>query len=93
MIDIESTKEKKDSVINSPPYFSIEVKDVLGGSNKIVAYHMPNYRKTLNKNEEPFTYDVDRMYALLNDELFLFIQFATFDQIRLPKAFFKERKK
>lgn len=93
MIDVESTQEKKDSIIASPPYFSIEVHDVLGGSNKIVAYHMPNYRKTLDKNEEPFMYDVDRMYALLNDELFLFIQFATFDQIKLPQAIFRKRKK
>lgn len=92
MIDVESTQEKKDSVIASQPYFSIEVNDFLGGSNKIVAYHMPNYRQTLDKNEEPFLYDVDRMYALLNDDLFLFIQFATFDQIKLPKAIFKNKK-
>ena len=92
MIDIESSQAKKDSVIASQPYFSIEVKDVLGGSNKIVAYHMPNYRQIMDKNEEPYLYDVDRMYALLNDELFLFIQFATFDQIKLPQAFFKKRK-
>ena len=49
---------------------SIEVKDFLGGSNKIVTYHMPNYRQTLDKNEEPYLYDVDRMYALLNNDLF-----------------------
>lgn len=88
MIDIESTPEKIDSVITSQPYFSIEVKDFLGGGDKIVAYHMPNFRQLLDVNEEPFQYDVDRMYAYLNDELFIFIQFATFDKITLPKSSF-----
>lgn len=71
------------------PYFSIEVKDFVGGGNKIAAYHMPNYRQLLDtKTQEPYLYDIDRMYAYLNDELFLFIQFATFDQITLPKSYF-----
>ena len=92
MIDIESTPEKIDSVISSKPYFTIEVQDFIGGKNKIVAYHMPNFRQVLDKNEEPFEYDVDRMYAYLNDDLFVFIQFATFDQITLPKSYFLRNK-
>ncbi|MCB0400763.1 MAG: DUF4340 domain-containing protein [Flavobacteriales bacterium] len=88
MIDIESKPEKIDSVIHATPYFEIEVNDFLGSSNKIVAYHMPNYRQIQDKNEQLYLYDVDRMYAYLNDELFVFIQFATFDQITLPKSYF-----
>ena len=88
MIDVESTKEKIDSVISSPPYFSIEVKDMLGGSNKIVVYHMPNFRKIVDKNEKEYPYDIDRMYGYLNNELFTYIQFATFDQITLPRSYF-----
>lgn len=93
MIDVESSQAKKDSIINTQPYYSIEVKDFLGGTDKIVTYHMPNYRQTLDKNEQPYIYDVDRMYALLNDDLFLFVQFATFDQIKLPKAYFLRQNK
>lgn len=92
MIDVESSQEKKDSIINSPPYFTIEVEGVLGEQNKIVAYHMPNYRQLMGKDGQPYLYDVDRMYALLNDELFLFIQFATFDQLTIPKAYFLQKK-
>jgi len=91
MIDIESTKEKIDSVINSPPYFSIEVKTISGSGDKIVAYHMPNFRKVLDTNGEEFPYDVDRMYAYLNDELFTFIQFATSDDLRIPKDYFLKK--
>lgn len=94
MIDIESTQEKIDSVVASEPFFSIEVKDFMGGGNKIVVYHMPNFRQLLDsKTQEPYLYDIDRMYAYLNDELFLFIQFATFDQITLPKNYFLKTEK
>ncbi len=93
MIDVESPKEKIDSTIASPPYMSIEVKDLQGETNKIVIYHMPNFRKLENpKNLEVYEYDVDRMYAYLNNELFIYIQFATFDNITLPKAYFTKRR-
>lgn len=92
MIDIESPREKIDSTIASPPFMSIEVKDFVGGSNKLLVYHMPNFRKLIDpKTEEEFVYDVDRMYAYLNDELFTYIQFATFDNITLPKQYFSEQ--
>ncbi len=92
MIDEESSKEKIDSTIASPPYFSIEVKDFKGGSNKIVGYHMPNFRKILDKDGNEFLFDVDRMYGYLNNELFTYIQFATFDQLRLPKTYFIKKR-
>lgn len=88
MIDVESPKEKIDSVINATPYFTIEVKTISGNGDKIVAYHMPNYRKTMGKDGQEAPYDVDRMYGHLNDELFTLIQFATFDEIRYPKDYF-----
>ncbi len=93
MIDEESPQEKIDSIVNSPPFMSIEVKDFIGGNNKIVIYHMPNYREVINaETAEIHPYDVDRMYAYLNDELFIYIQFATFDHITLPKSYFLNNK-
>ena len=89
MVDVESSVEKIDSIIASPPLLSIEVKLNDGSQNKIVTYHMPNYRTTLDPSTgEPFEYDVDRMYAHLNGELFVFVQFATFDNITLPRSYF-----
>lgn len=92
MIDVESSQAKKDSIIASPPYFKIKVEGALGVTNEIVTYHMPNYRQLIGKNGDPYLYDVDRMYALLNNELFLFVQFATFDQLTIPKAYFTHKK-
>lgn len=92
MIDVESPKEKIDSTIATSPYFTIEVKDFMGGSNKIVVYHMPNFRTLLNTKGEPHPYDIDRMYGYLNEDLFTYVQFATFDQLRLPKSYFLKNK-
>jgi len=89
MIDIESSQEKIDSTIASPPFMSIEVKDAKGASNKIILYHMPNFRQIINsQTEEEFEYDVDRMYGYLNNELFTYVQFATFDNITITKKDF-----
>ncbi len=86
MMDIESTKEKIDSVITSTPFFKIKLEDVFGSTKEIVAYHMPNFRTTLNPVDgTPFEYDVDRMYGYVNNELFVYIQFATFDEITIKK--------
>jgi len=88
MIDIESPQNKIDSTIASAPFFSIEVTDFIGGSNKIVVYHMPNFRGIANEKGDLYPYDVDRMYGYLNNDLFTYIQFATFDKLTLPKRYF-----
>lgn len=86
MVDTESTPELIDSVLNSQPFIKISVTDVDGEINEVVAYHMPNFRETLDPvTGELFEYDVDRMYANINKELFVYIQFATFDEITIKK--------
>jgi hypothetical protein len=92
MVDIESEQTKIDSIIASPPFITMEVKDMIGGSNRIVLYHMPNFRKTEDSNTgKIFTYDVDRMYGYLNNDVFTYVQFATFDKITYPKAYFTSK--
>jgi len=89
MVDIESKQTRIDSIIASQPFITMEVKDMIGGSNKIVLYHMPNFRKTKDSNSgEIFMYDVDRMYGHLNNDVFTYVQFATFDKITYPKSYF-----
>lgn len=86
MMDLESSKEKKDSIINSTPVFNIKINDIYGETKEITTYHMPNFRETINPaNSEPYNYDIDRMYALVNKELFVFVQFATFNEITVKK--------
>ncbi len=92
MIDTDSEQTKIDSIIASPPFITIEVKDLEGvNNNKIAIYHMPNFRTLLDNKGEPFQYDVDRMYGYLNNDLFTYIQFATFDNLTLPKRYFRRK--
>lgn len=85
----ELSQAKKDSVMASTPFFKIELEDIFGKTTKIVAYHMPNYRKVEDENGVPFPNDVDRMYAVLDDNNFLiYIQFHTFDKITFPRKIF-----
>ena len=50
---------------------------------------MPNFRKTEhNVTGEMFEYDIDRMYGYLNNDVFTYVQFATFDKLTFPKSYF-----
>lgn len=84
----EKKPEEQDSIRKTKPFFTIKVEDVYGKSTKIVALHMNNYRNTLDDKGNPYTYDMDRMYAILNDDILIYIQFYTFDKITAPKQFF-----
>lgn len=90
MIVLDEVKpEKQDSIRKTNPFFTIKLTDVYGKTTKIVSLHMRNYKQTLDDNGTPYPYDVDRMYAILNDDAFLiYIQFYTFDKITLPKQVF-----
>ena len=92
MIDVESEPQVIDSIVASPPLITIKVEDLKGVKNKIVLRYMTNFRRTLDHDGTEFDYDVDRMYGHLNDELYTYVQYATFDKITLPKSYFIEKK-
>lgn len=90
MIDVESTEVYKDSVIASQPYFSISLTDIKGREQKIVSYHMPNFRGLKDPQGDEFKYDVDRMYGYLNEADFTYIQFPTFDKLTVSLNDFRK---
>jgi len=92
MIDIESEQARKDSIVATSAYITIEVKAFDGGSSKIELRHMPNFREIADHDDVLFEYDIDRMYGYLNNELFTYVQFATFDNITLPRSYFLLKK-
>jgi hypothetical protein len=53
---------------------------------------MPNFREIADHDDVLFEYDIDRMYGYLNNELFTYVQFATFDNITLPRSYFLLKK-
>ena len=85
---LDMKEAKKDSILNAQPFFSLTVTDIFGKENKMVGYYMPNYKKIADAEGNIFPYDLDRMYGLYNEELFVFIQYRTFDKLLLPKAYF-----
>lgn len=57
------TKTKTDSILNSQVYRKITILRTNGETKTLTMFHRSNYEGTLDLNEEPFPYDVDRMYA------------------------------
>jgi len=88
MIDDVSSKTRKDSILNAKPYFSISVIDIKNDTNKIIAYRMPNYKNKEDVNGKIYKFDLDRMYANLNNQFFIFIQYPTFNKIAINKKDF-----
>jgi len=88
---LDMKESKKDSILNSQPFFSLQVTDIFGKQNKIVGYYMPNYKKLEDVDGNFYPHDLDRMYGLYNDELFIFIQYRTFDKFLLPKDYFLKK--
>lgn len=89
-VNTELPDTYRDSILSSPPYFSISVEEITGKTNTLVAYHMPNFKKIQDKDGKEFPYDVSRMYGYLNDELFILIQFPTFNALTLPRSYFMQ---
>lgn len=89
MIVLDEVKpEQQDSIRKTSPFFTIILTDVYGKTTKIVSLHLRNYKQTLDDKGELYPYDLDRMYAILNDDILIYIQFYTFDKITLPKQVF-----
>lgn len=81
-----------DSIIATPPYYTITVTDMSGNSTKIKTFH-----KKANEGEmeidgtTPSLYDKDRLYAWFNEGRdFALIQFYVFDNILKPLSYFKK---
>lgn len=82
-------KFRKDSIMSYPPYCIITLTD---NSNKAIS--IKTYRKaaapgTVDDFGKPVSYDLDRLYALVNDGMdFVLIQYFVFDKILRPKPYF-----
>lgn len=87
--------EKKDSVLASPPAHIITVQDASGKKNLVKFYHKPGrgmlMQDTLNPNAPG--YDVDNMFALINDgKDFVVVQYFVFGKLlQTPEYFSRQR--
>jgi hypothetical protein len=82
-------KYRKDSVLASTPFIIITLTDTAGVSRTIKTYHMQGPEGQTDMEGRPMPYDLDRLYALVNEgQDFTVIQYFSFDKVLRPKTFF-----
>jgi len=80
---------RKDSIINSPPFIVITLTDTGRVTTTVKTYRKQAPAGMTDVNGQPFPYDMDRLYALVNDgQDFTLIQYFVFDKVLRPKTFF-----
>jgi hypothetical protein len=83
---------EKDSILASQPFFIITLTDTAGAANTIKMFHKAAPPDLLDMNGKPMPYDIDRLYALVNDgQDFVLVQFFLFDRVLRPKSFFLKK--
>ena len=82
-------KVRKDSILASQPFIIISLTDTSGKTKSIKTYHKQGPEGQTDPNGIPLPYDLDRLYASVNDgQDFTLIQYFTFDKVLRPKSFF-----
>ncbi len=82
-------KSRKDSILASQPFIIITLTDTSGVTRTIKTYHKQGLDGQTDPEGNPMPYDVDRLYALVNDgQDFTVIQYFNFDKVLRPKPFF-----
>lgn len=82
-------KVRRDSILNSQPFVIITVTDTAGVSKTIKTYHKQGPEGQTDPNGMPLPYDLDRLYASVNEgKDFTIIQYFSFDKVLRPKPFF-----
>lgn len=87
------TSSQKDSIINSQPQAIVSLTDTKGGKNTVKLFSKEISARSKMQEDisgEPLKYDLDRMYALINDgEDFVVVQYYVFDKLLKTQNDFK----
>ena len=83
---------EKDSILASQPFFIITLTDTSGVAKTIKMYHKAAPPDLVDMKGNPLPYDIDRLYALVNDgQDFVLVQFFLFDRVLRTKSFFLKK--
>ncbi|TRZ75858.1 MAG: hypothetical protein D4R97_01815 [Bacteroidetes bacterium] len=83
---------RKDSILAMTPYCIISLTDTGHTTQSIKIYRKGASPGEMDDFGIPAPYDMDRLYALVNDgKDFTFIQYFVFDKILRPKSFFLKK--
>ena len=72
--------EKRDSIINSPPYYTITVTDRDGNENKLITHLKSPDFKDYDYDGNLITIDRDKLYGMMNNGTFVMLQYFVFDK-------------
>jgi hypothetical protein len=82
-------EHRKDSILATTPYCIISLTDTSHYTNTIKTFRKGAAPGEVNELGNPAPFDLDRLYALVNDSRdFTLIQYFVFDKILRPKSFF-----
>ena len=78
--------ERIDSIVKSPPYFTVSVTNPAGERKSVTAYRLPANPGAIGLYDEPLEWDPDRMHGVLNgnENEIVLIQHFTFDRLTVP---------
>jgi hypothetical protein len=81
--------QRKDSIMNSAPKHCITLETKNGEIQSVRTFVRLLPKPEVNMlGGDPITYDLDRMYGLVNEKDFVIIQFFVFDKILKPLSTF-----
>ncbi len=85
--EVTAITSKKDSILGSPPFALITIEDLKGKVTDIKLYHRQAGSKS-DKYGVDYTYDPDRIFALINNKDFVVCQYFVFGKILQPATYF-----
>jgi hypothetical protein len=84
--------EKRDSITSSPFLHRIILIDKNNDSTIVKTFTKKKYAEHLDITEKLIPVDLDRMYALVNDDKdFVLLQYFVFDKVLRPVIYFEKR--
>ncbi len=84
---------KIDSLKKMPGLYRYTVEDIFGKKNTIISYVMPGTAGDVDFEGRPMPINLDRMYAILNNEQYVIIQYYVFDPLSKPIEYFYPKAK
>jgi len=85
----EINAARKDSIIGSTPSNVITLIDSKGDTTVMKTFYKPNDERQFDLEGKLYVFDLDRAYALVNnDRDFVLIQYFVFDKVLKPLPFF-----
>jgi hypothetical protein len=81
--------QRIDSIKHSTPRYILSLVDAKGDTSEIKTFFKPNDDQRFDENGKLYVIDLDRAYALVNnDRDFVLIQYFVFDKVLKPLSFF-----